>query len=161
MNIQDSIVVIEKDKKKAEIAKKLGIRLIVNSIDKKSKLEIIKFFRGKVDLCYDSAGSIKTLEASLDLLKNDGRLHFASHPDEKLKMKIKPYDFILGKRISGSWAGGCSPGRDVNKFSKIINNNKKLINSLLLKEYNLEDINVAIKDFIDGKVFRPIIKMRH
>ena len=53
------------------------------------------------------------------------------------------------------------PKRDVKVFSKIINNNKKLINDLLAKEYKLDDINLAIRDYKKGNVFRPIIRMKH
>ena len=67
----------------------------------------------------------------------------------------------MGKRITGSWAGGAVPKRDVKVFSKIINNNKKLINDLLAKEYKLDDINLAIRDYKKGNVFRPIIRMKH
>jgi S-(hydroxymethyl)glutathione dehydrogenase / alcohol dehydrogenase len=156
-----SIVVIEKNKYKILLAKKMGVKLILSSINSQSVRKLIKFFGSKADICYDSSGSIETLEKSLSLIKNNGLLHFASHPDEKLKMKIKPHDFILGKRISGSWGGGSKPNRDVSKFSKIIQENNRLLSNLLAKEYKLENINDAIRDFMNGKVFRPIIKMRH
>ncbi len=156
-----SIIIIEKNKKKIQLAKKLGVKLILKEINLKSQNEILNFFRGKADICYDTAGEIQTLEKSINLIKNNGLVHFASHPDERLFMKIKPYNFILGKRITGSWAGGAVPKRDVKVFSKIINNNKKLINDLLAKEYKLDDINLAIRDYKKGNVFRPIIRMKH
>lgn len=156
-----SIIIIEKNKKKIQLAKKLGVKLILKEINMKSQNKILNFFRSRADICYDTAGEIQTLEKSINLIKNNGLVHFASHPDERLFMKIKPYNFILGKRITGSWAGGAVPKRDVKVFSKIINNNKKLINDLLAKEYKLDDINLAIRDYKKGNVFRPIIRMKH
>ena len=147
-----SIIIIEKNKKKIKLAKKLGVKLILKEINLKSQNEILNFFRSKADICYDTAGEIQTLEKSINLIKNNGLVHFASHPDERLFMKIKPYNFILGKRITGSWAGGAVPKRDVKVFSKIINNNKKLINDLLAKEYKLDDINLAT-EIIKRKCF--------
>ena len=49
----------------------------------------------------------------------------------------------------------------LKNFQKLLKKNQRLINSLLAKEYKLENINNAIRDFMEGKVFRPIIKMMH
>lgn len=158
----NSIVIIEKNKKKIKLAKKMGIKLIINKINKKSEKKIYEYFGGKADICYESAGVLKTIEFGLKLIKDKGRLHFASHPHEKLSLKIKPYEFIVGKKISGSWGGGSKPDRDIKKYSQLIMNNKNIINKFLSKKnYSLININQAISDFMKNKNNRPIIKMSH
>jgi S-(hydroxymethyl)glutathione dehydrogenase/alcohol dehydrogenase len=154
-----SVFIIEKDPKKIEIAKKLGFKNYTKSIKKKDHSKIINFFKSKVDLCYESAGSTKTIEFGISIIKNNGRLHFASHPENSKKIKISPHEIIKGKKITGSWGGGCKPKRDFKKFAKIINKNLKLIKLIFKNEYKLTNINTAINNLKNNRDFRPMIKM--
>ena len=56
-------------------------------------------------------------------------------------------------------------GRDMVKksFLKIAPKIKKIkvLNSIFDKQYDLKDINKLIRDFSTGKIFKPIIKMKH
>ena len=157
----DTIIVIEKNKAKRNLAKRLGVKLTISKITNKSEEKIYKLFKGKADICYESAGLIKTLEFAIKIVKNNGLVHFASHPDKDLSLRIKPYEFILGKKITGSWGGKAVPEKNIKKFSKLILKNKKIINNILNKEYKLDNINRGIYDFSEGKLFKPIIKMSH
>jgi S-(hydroxymethyl)glutathione dehydrogenase/alcohol dehydrogenase len=153
------ILVIENNNKRIQIAKKLGIHNIVTDLSSKSYKRIIKNFKGKIDICYECAGSPRTIEFAMKIIKNSGHVHFASHPDKSAFIRLKPYDLISGKKITGSWGGGCKPDIDINKFKKIIKKNSNKLKNIINKEYQLKDINLAIKDFKSGKVFRPIIAM--
>ena len=94
-------------------------------------------------------------------LKDKGYLHFASHPKNKDFIKIKPFDLLSGKKITGSWGGGCFPDYDVKRFSKLTKSKYFKISKIINNEYSLDNINKAINDFVKGTVFRPIIKMQH
>ena len=156
-----NIILIEKEKKKCLLAKSLGIKYIFNLLSLKIERKIYKIFKEKPDICFESAGCIKTIEFGLKVIKDNGRIHFASHPNTKKFLKIYPHDLIRGKMITGTWGGGSCPDRDVQTFSKIISANKSLFDRLLDKEYKLNEINDAIIDFKKNLVFRPIIKMEH
>ena len=56
-------------------------------------------------------------------IKN-GRLFFASHPNDLEIIKIKPHDLIKGKRIFGSWGGNCNPDLDIPKIFSIFQKKK-------------------------------------
>jgi S-(hydroxymethyl)glutathione dehydrogenase/alcohol dehydrogenase len=154
-----SVVIVEKDLKKIKYAKKLGFKKFVRGIKEKDKKKILKFLNGYADLCYESAGSIKTLNFGISVIKPNGHLHFASHPEQGKKFEIDPHDFIIGKTITGSWGGGCEPKRDVKKFSKLIIKNQNLLNKIFVKTYSLKNINKAIINFKNNKDFRPILDM--
>lgn len=156
-----NIILIEKNKNKILLAKKLGIKHCFKSTNNKTLKNIMNIFRGGADICLESAGNVKTIEFAIKLLKDKGYLHFASHPKNQDFIKIKPFDLIIGKKISGSWGGGCFPDRDIKKFSKLTQTKYFKISKIINNEYSLDNINKAINDFTKGKVFRPIIKMQH
>tara|TARA_B100000989_G_scaffold11566_1_gene7896 strand:- start:18193 stop:19224 length:1032 start_codon:yes stop_codon:yes gene_type:complete len=154
-----NVFLVEKDKKKIDIAKKLGFLNYTKGILKKDELKIANFFEGKADICYESAGSTKTIEFGISMVKHQGHFHFASHPESSKKIKIYPHEIISGKKISGSWGGGCKPKRDFTKFANIIKKNAPILNKIFYKKYKLKEINLAIKNFKNNKDFRPLIKM--
>ena len=157
----NSVFIVEKDKKKIEIAKNLGYKNFTSGIKHKDKKNILKFFKSKADICYESAGSVNTIEFGISIVKSSGHFHFASHPESYKKIKIFPHEIISGKKITGSWGGSCNPNIDFKIYAKFIVKNKKLLNKVFEKEYPLKNINTAIKRFKDNKIFRPIIKMQH
>jgi S-(hydroxymethyl)glutathione dehydrogenase/alcohol dehydrogenase len=156
-----NIILIEKEKGKYLLAKNLGVKYLFNSLSKKTENKIYKIFKEKPDICFESAGSTKTIEFGFKVIKDNGRIHFASHPNSKNYLKIFPHDLISGKKITGTWGGGCCPDRDVKIFARLIKNNESLLSRLLEKEYKLYEINKVINDFKKSLVFRPIIKMQH
>lgn len=156
-----NIIVIDINKKKRDLAKRFGVKDFFSSINDLTLKRVNDKFKKGVDLCIESAGDIKTIEYGLKLIHNSGRIHFASHPNNKLKLNIDPHELILGKKITGSWGGSVDPDIDFKKFSKILKKMKFNSNIISSKVYNLENINSAIKEFKLKKNFRPIIKMTH
>ena len=146
-------------KKKKNLARKLGIRNFYLINKKSHKKKLVKNFRGKFDLCFENSGSHKSIEFALSMIQDNGRVYFSSHPPHKKKIKINPHDLIKGKKIFGTWGGGCKPDRDILKFSKVLKNNKLFIDLIKSKHYSFIKINNAIKDLKKGKILRPIIKI--
>ena len=104
----------------------------------------------------------ETIELGFELINSQkGQLYFASHPPNGEKIKLKPHDLISGKKIFGSWGGATNPDEDIPKMWSIINNSSIDLEFLIPKTYKLENINDAIDDINKGKVFRPLIKMKH
>ncbi len=156
-----NIIVIDKDKKKHKLAKKLGIKHFFSSINHKTIKKIKNIFKNGADICFESAGLAKTIEFGMKIVNENGKLHFASHPDNKDFVRLRPHDLIKGKKISGSWGGGSKPDRDVKRFLPILNKKNFNILNLDVKIYKLNQINNAINDFRKNLIFRPIIKMEH
>tara|TARA_B100001175_G_C19471286_1_gene621898 strand:- start:67 stop:1119 length:1053 start_codon:yes stop_codon:yes gene_type:complete len=158
----EKILAIDKNKFKLKLAKKLGATHSINSADKNFKNEILNLCNKKgADYCVESAGLSSTIELGFSLIKKGGRLVFASHPDKSKKIKLIPHELISGKKIEGSWGGATKPDKDIPKFFKLFNKNKIKYNYLGNKIYNFSNLNKALKDLDNGKVFRPIIKMSH
>ena len=155
-----NIAVIDIDKNKLKIAKKLGASHTIKFCkDIEAK---IRKFSEEIDVCIECTGKVEIIELGFSSIKyNGGRIYFASHPPNDKKISIFPHDLIRGKRIYGSWGGSSALDKDIKKIHNMIRKKKINIKELVNKEYNLNDINKAIKDLEAGRVLRPIIKMNH
>ncbi len=158
-----NILAIDNSKKKLDYAKKLSIKTL-NSNDKNFDFKLKKIFINGADFCIESCGKTETIEHAFSLINNSsGKLYFASHPKKSEKIKLSPHELIQGKEIYGSWGGSSVPDRDTPIFYELFKkgSSKKNLKNLITKEYSLEQINVALKDLENGKVFRPLVKMKH
>ena len=101
---------------------------------------------------------VKTIESAFEIVKkNGGKCFFASHPAKDEMIKLDPHQLISGKGIQGTWGGGSKPDIDVPKLAKIYNQCKLPLEKLISKVYSLEEINQALDDLENNKVFRPLI----
>ena len=120
--------------------------------------DIKKLKENKYDLVYESAGKIETIELGFELIKDSGKLIFASHPENGEKIKLNPHDLIRGKEIFGCWGGYIKNKKDFYKIFDLFKKNKDILKVINSKIYRFEDINYAISDMRKGKEIRPIIK---
>ena len=155
-----NIIVVDIDNKKIKIAKKVGFKkTILLKNNKNAITKILNFNKGRYfDYTIESSGKSKSIEFAFSLTKKfGGKCFFASHPNEKSKISIKPFDLISGKKIFGSWGGGSDPQKIAKIMSKFFLKNKNILNLYFTKEYSLKNINKAIKDFKKKSVLKPLI----
>ena len=146
----NNVLVIDVDKNKINIAKKLGYKknIILKNI-KKAKSKILNFTKDKYfDYTIDSSGKSKSIEFAFSITRKfGGKCIFASHPKHSSNIKLKPHDLISGKKIWGSWGGSSDPQKIANYMAPFFLKNKKFLDLYFSKEYPLNKINRAIKDF--------------
>jgi len=145
-----NVLVIDIDNKKINISKKLGYRKnILFSSPKETMSKISNFTKGKLfDYTIECSGKSESIEFAFSATKKfGGKCFFASHPNYNSNIKLKPFDLISGKNIFGSWGGSSNPQKIANTMSNFFLKNKKYLDLYFSKEYKLDNINKAIKDF--------------
>ena len=156
-----NVVILDTNIKKKKLVKKLGYNLFFKPNMKNLLSKLKKITKGRLfNYCFESSGSIKSIEQGFSYINYSGSLLFASHPQFQKKIKLDPHDLIKGKKIYGSWGGSAIPDRDIEKIFKLFKR-KNLLKFIDTKTYSMKDLKIAIKDFRGGKVLRPIIKMSH
>lgn len=144
------IYVIEKNKKKQQFLKKFNINLI----DDKE----IKSYKDSFDFCIETSGLTQMIEKGFDLIKKEGKLIFASHPENLKKIKLNPHDLISGKKIFGSWGGNCKLDSDIDKIFRFFNKKNIFSSSGKISFFTLKNINKAFNKVISGEINRALIK---
>lgn len=157
----NKIIAVDISKEKLEYAIKLGATDTLNPLDKKFEEKKLKLLNKGVDGCVESGGKIESIELGISLLKNTGRMYFASHPENGKKISIDPFELISGKKIFGSWGGAYDPEKDIVRLSSNFKRGNYPLDELIKKRYTLNEINNALDDLEKGVVFRPLIKMNH
>ncbi len=157
-----NIAVIDTNKTKLDLARKLGVRHVYHGGIQSIKNDIFLDHPDGFDYCVESAGLADTIELGFELINSkSGHLYFASHPPNDQMISLKPHELISGKKISGSWGGATNPDKDIPKMWEIIKRSNLELKSLITTIYNIDEINDAMEDIKNGRVFRPLIKMNH
>jgi S-(hydroxymethyl)glutathione dehydrogenase/alcohol dehydrogenase len=153
------VIAIDISEEKLEMAKSFGASHFINSTKEDVFQKVLDITNSVgVDYSIEAAGQTKTIESAFEVTrKNGGKCIFASHPAEGEKIELDPHQLISGKTIQGSWGGGSRPDEDVPKLANIYNEGGLPLEKLVNKVYSLNDINQALEDLENNKVFRPII----
>jgi S-(hydroxymethyl)glutathione dehydrogenase / alcohol dehydrogenase len=155
------IIAIDVSEEKLSLARKFGSTHSINCSKHNPVKEVHKLTKGLgLDYCVEAAGTTKTIELAFKMVsKNGGKCVFASHPQYGRNINLDPFDFINGKSIFGSWGGKSSPDKDIPKLAEIYFKYNLPLQDLIPKIYSLNNINDALNDIENKKVFRPLIKL--
>lgn len=157
----DKIIAIDVEDAKLDLARQFGASHGIN-VAKEDAIETIRSLTNNkgVDYCIEAGGLVSTIELAFQAIRKFGGLCvFASHPPSGQKISLDPHDLISGKRIEGSWGGGCQPDVDIPKFAELYRNGKLPLEKLLSKRYNLVDINQAFEDLDKRQITRALLEI--
>ena len=158
----EKIIVADISDKKLNMARDLGVQHCFNVEHGNFEKNINAITCGGADYCIESAGRVSTIELGFSIIKKGGgKLVFASHPPEGENVSLAPHELISGKQIKGSWGGAVRPDDDIPKIFNLFNTASISLKPLITKRYKLDQINEAINDLEEMRVFRPLIVMEH
>jgi len=156
-----NIIAVDVSDEKLKLAKEFGATHIINASTSDVLKEINNITDGMgVDYSVDAGGKVETIELAFEAIKKNGGLSiFASHPEVGKKISIDPFDLISGKNIKGSWGGASKPDKDIPILAGLYKKGMMPLEKLVTKTYTLDEINIALDDLKNSKVFRPLIVM--
>jgi S-(hydroxymethyl)glutathione dehydrogenase/alcohol dehydrogenase len=157
-NFRD-IVVIEKNLNRMQKINKIINKKKIKYFDTTYTSYFKKNYSNYFDYVIECSGTSKLIQKSIYLIKNNGKVIFASHPSKNEKIQIDPFELIKGKVIKGSWGGEINFNKDIKILCKILIYNKNIIKKLFAKTYSLNLINKAIQDMKSGISLRSILKI--
>jgi S-(hydroxymethyl)glutathione dehydrogenase/alcohol dehydrogenase len=151
------IIAVDLSDSKLDLAREFGADEVINASDSELMNKIKEYSFGGVDYSIEAAGQTSTIELAFSSLKKNGTCIFASHPPFGEKISIDPFELISGKKIFGTWGGGCDPDRDIPRFAELYRMGKLPLHKLLSKRYTLDQINDALEDLELSRVNRPLV----
>tara|TARA_Y100000746_G_scaffold90427_1_gene76711 strand:- start:2425 stop:3477 length:1053 start_codon:yes stop_codon:yes gene_type:complete len=155
----DPVIAIDISNDKLDMARRFGATHTINSSENDVISVVMDITKGKgVDHSIEAAGHTATIELAFEILnKSSGQCVFASHPPEGDKISLNPHHLISGRSIKGSWGGESKPDVDIPKLAKFYKKGLLPLETLVKKKYSLDEINQALDDLENFKVYRPII----
>ena len=155
-----NILVIDKQDKKLDIAKKINVQTFLN---KNKNLEIKNILKKNnnslFDVIIESTGNIKAMQDAINLVKNlDGRLILNGNAEHGKEIKINPLVFNQGKTIIGSFGGSSDLDVDIYYYCKIFNKIPFNIRDTFSKNYKIQELESAFKEMKSSNFVRGVIE---
>tara|TARA_B100000902_G_scaffold394946_1_gene452368 strand:- start:10060 stop:11094 length:1035 start_codon:yes stop_codon:yes gene_type:complete len=152
-----NIYVLDQNKIKLNIAKKLGANKTIHTSNINFKKKINRynnFFHNIVECTGNLNILIETIKCTKIL---GGKFIIIGNYPKGLKIRLNPWDIIVGRIISGAWTDSEPYEKKIGKILSLFKGFK--VNYFFGKKiYKLNQINDAINDFKSGKVIRPLIR---
>ena len=136
--------------------------ILVEAIDANNVLylyDLGELYGGFFDFAIECSGSKVAMETAFKCLKNNGTAIIAGNLEPGEKISIDPYDLVKGKKICGSWGGGCFLDRDIPFYASEYLEGNFPIEKLITKIYPFDNINEGIKDLEAGRLIRGVVKI--
>ena len=152
------IIGIDLHKEKIEMGKNFGLThgILANSNGFEDKIKNI-LNGNNPEVVFETTGNSKVMEKAYDIIPSDGKIVFVGVPDNKISIDSLPLAF--NKVLKVSHGGDSKPDKDIPRYVNLVNNNKINFDKLITHEFELENINEAIKLFRTGHAGRIIIKI--
>ena len=109
------------------------------------------------DVTIDTTGISKVIEQAYDLTNENGKTILVGVPNNKISIYSLPLHF--NKVLKGSHGGSAMPDIEIPRYIKLMKKQKMSLKNLITHQFNLNEINKAIKLFRSGNTGRIIIKM--
>lgn len=157
-NSKAHVIGVDIDYSRLSFASQIGCHFTINPSNTDLLSAVRDITSGTLcDLVFESTGLTSAISESVSLIHNSGIVKFVSHPPHGEKIQIDPFELILGKRIEGSWAGGCTPDIHLPNILSRIQSDSSMAVNYPYSRYHLTDINLAVSDMKSGTVLRPLI----
>lgn len=155
----ERLIAVDVEPGKLALARDFGATQVIDA----SRQEPVEAIRGLTagrgaDYAVDAAGATATIERAFESVRDDGgRCVFASHPPAGKRICLDPHALIRGRRIEGSWGGGCMPDRDIPLLASLCVDGGLPFESLIRDRYPLAEVNRALADLEARRAMRPLL----
>lgn len=152
------VIAIDALDNKLDMAKKLGADYVINAKKDDPQLKIFEILGGGVDYALEFIGNVEITVKALGSIRPGGLLVVAGMAPLTSMLTIAPFEFLLGKTITGAVQGDIIPQIDIPKYVDLYMNGKLPIDKLITRSYKLDQINEAFEAMKKGETIRSVIK---
>lgn len=140
------IIVIDVKDAKLELAKSLGAHVAINAGNQNVSAAVRAAVGGQgVDYAIEAAGRKEAMETAFQCLAPKGLLVIAGNLPKGQTISIDPYEFIVGKRILGSWGGETNPDQDIPFYIEQYQGGRLPLERFITHRFPLQEINRAVE----------------
>jgi S-(hydroxymethyl)glutathione dehydrogenase/alcohol dehydrogenase len=155
----ESVTVIDKSNLALDLAKKLKVNHALNIDDKDIRKEIEVITQGKgFDKTIITTGNKIAIEFGVEITRTPGETILMGVPKYDDKILINANNIMHKKNLIGNLGGSIIPERDIPAYLNLIKSGKIDTQLSINYIYNLENINLAISNFMNGAAGRALIK---
>jgi len=143
---------------KLEKARELGADQVINASREDPQAKTMLLTGGGADSAIECIGNVEVMTKALGSIRNGGKLVIAGMAPLGHMLSIAPFEFLLGKTVTGSVQGEIRPFIDVPRYVDMFMAGRLPIDKLVTRSYRLDQINEAFAALERGEVIRSVIK---
>ncbi len=152
------IIAVDVHDDKLALARQLGATDTFNARDADCIERIIKATDGGVDTAFEMAGTVKAMELAYKITVRGGQTVSAGLSPVSAQFTIPHYAMVQdGRRVLGSYMGGCVIARDVPRYIQLYKDRKLPVDRLRSARIRLDEVNEGFDRLADATVVRQVI----
>lgn len=154
-----TIVAIDLQPSKLELAKSLGATHIINAGTSADVVaEIREATRGGAEYCFESVGNERVLQQAYTATARGGMTVTMGLPHPSKQFSISAVSLTVEERtVKGSYMGSCVPSRDLPRFVAMHDAGLLPVERLLTHRLKLDDINEGFDVLARGEAVRQVV----
>ncbi len=152
------IIAVDLSDGKLEKAEELGADHVINASKEDPQAKVMELTGGGADAAIECIGNTDVIMQAFGSIHNGGKCVVAGMAPLGAVLNIAPYEFLLGKTITGSVQGEIRPFIDVPKFMDMYMEGKLPVDKLITKSYSLDEINEGFEAMERGETIRSVIR---
>ncbi len=154
-----NIIAVDLSPNNLDKARELGADHTINPKEIEDVPTKIKELTGGLgaDACIEAAGLASVVEQAFASIHSGGICVVLGMAPMDQVLNILPFEFLLGKRITGTIQGDVIARRDVPRFVDMFMDGKLPIDKLITKTFSLDQVNEAFEALENKQVIRSVI----
>ncbi len=157
----ERIIAVDLVERKLDFARQFGATDTVNASEV-DPVEAVKELTGGlgVDYAFEAIGSSVTIRQAFDMVRSAGTAVAIGLARSHDVVPIPPQELIWSeKKLIGSYYGSSRPREDMPEYLRLYDEGKLMLDELITKTYDLDQINEAFADMEAGKNARGILAL--
>jgi len=154
-----TVIAVDVLDNKLEKAKELGADYIINAKNDDPQVKIQEILGHGADAAIEFIGNAEVMLKAFGSIRARGVFVVAGMAPITAMLNIAPFEFFLGKTITGSVQGDIVPQVDIPNYVDLFMAGKLPIDKLITRSYSLDQINEAYDDLQKGNLIRGVIKV--
>jgi len=153
------IIAVDVLDSKLEKAKELGATHTINASQDDPAGKVMEILGGGADYALEFIGNVNVTAQAFASIRNGGKLIVAGVAPITDVLTIAPFEFLLGKTITGTIQGDVIAQIDIPRYVDMYMDGRLPVDKLITRTYTLDQINEAFDAMQKGEVIRSVIKM--
>jgi len=144
---------------KLEKARELGATDTINAAKDDPSAKVMELLGGGADYALEFIGNVDVTAKAFASIRAGGKLVVAGMAPITSLLTIAPFEFLLGKTITGAVQGDVVATVDIPRYVDMYMDGRLPIDKLITRTYPLDRINDAFEALEKGDVIRSVITM--
>ena len=154
----ETIIAIDTNDEKLELARKFGATHTVNATREEDVAEAIKKLTGGVDYAFECVGVGKVVEQAYNSLSRGGTAVSMGVPSPADQTSFRTLSLPADERtLKGSWYGSARPQHDFPQLLSLYRRGKLKLDELVTRTCGIDEAVQAFEDMQSGRNARGVI----